>query len=1085
MHILFREAHGLDGGAVAEDLRQPPADLAVLSFSDSDLGAFASAWSTGRVGLPSLRLANLARLRHPLSVDLYLENTLSGAKGILVRALGGADYWRYGLHQLHELAASRGIALAVVPGDGRADPTLDAFSTVPPSTLRRLAHLCDMGGAQAARAALGQLALAAGLWADPCPSARPLPAAGFYAPGRGAVCPIWAVPDDARPRAVVVFYRSYLTAADLAPVDALLAALDARGLAAVALFATSLKEPDGAAWLSRWVARLEPAVVVNATAFSARGDGPGPLETAGAPVLQVALSTATRAQWVGAARGLSPADLAMHVALPEVDGRLFAGIVSFKDDATEDPDLRFARRAHAPDPARVGAVADRAAAWARLATAPAADKRIAVVLSTYPGREDQMAHAVGLDAPASAAAILRALVAEGWAVEAPDAAAIIARLQAERIDWPLADYRAALDSLHPDLRAELARVWGDPEADPDACDGAMRLRVIRLGGALVALQPERGLSPDRKGDYHDQRRPPRHAYVAFHLWLRHAARVDALIHVGAHGTLEWLPGKAVALSDACWPEALIGPLPVIYPFIVNDPGEAAMAKRRLCAATLGHMTPPLRPAGVPENLRALEALLDEYGAADGLDPARRDRLTAAILEATRAAGLDHELAIPDGADPADILTRVDAFVCDVKETQYADGLHVYGVAGPCAAPERAALLAALSGRAVDPGPAGSPWRGRSDVLPTGRNLFSVDPRATPSRDAAAEGARMADALVTRHLQDNGDWPRSVVVDLWGSATMRTAGAEFAMALALLGAAPTWDGSGRVNGFEILPLAQLGRPRVDAALRVSGLFRDVFPGLMALYDQAAAAVAAREEAPEDNPLRADGPRVFGPAPGAYGVGVAATFGALDADALAEAGRAWLAHSAHAYGAQDGAPAADAIAARAVEADAFVHVQDLPETDLFMAPDYAAHVGGFAAARAALGAAPASLWHLDATRAGAPGVRALDEEAARVVRARAANPGWIAGMMRHGFRGGAEIAATLDQMAALAHLTGAVKPRHFDLYFEATLARDDVRAFLTDANPAALAEMRRRFDALRAQGLWSPRSNSAVALLAEDA
>jgi cobaltochelatase CobN len=710
---------------------------------------------------------------------------------------------------------------------------------------------------------------------------------------------------------------------------------------------------------------------------------------------------------------------------------------------------------------------------------------VALVLSTYPGREDQMAHAVGLDAPASAAAILHALAAEGWNVETPDAGALVNGLQAERIAWPLADYRAALDTLHPDLRAELARVWGAPEADPDAQDGAIRLRALRLGNAVVALQPERGLSPDRKGEYHDQRRPPRHAYVAFHLWLRAAARVDALVHVGAHGTLEWLPGKSVALSDACWPEALIGPLPVVYPFIVNDPGEAAMAKRRLGAATLGHMTPPLRPAGVPENLRALETLLDEYGTADGLDPSRRDRLTAAILDSTRAAGLDRELAIPDGADAADILTRVDAFVCDVKEAQYAEGLHVYGAAGSCAEAERDALLTALAGRAVDPGPAGSPWRGRTDVLPTGRNLFSVDPRATPSRDAAAEGARMAEALVTRHLQDHGDWPRSVVVDLWGSTTMRTAGAEFAMALALIGAAPTWDGTGRVNGFEILPLALLGRPRVDAALRVSGLFRDVFPGLMALYDQAAAAVAAREEAPEDNPLRADGPRVFGPAPGAYGVGVAATFGALDADALAEAGRTWLAHSAHAYGAQDGAPAADAIAARAAQADAFVHVQDLPETDLFMAPDYAAHVGGFAAARAALGAAPAPLWHLDATRAGAPKARALDEEAARVVRARAANPGWIAGMMRHGFRGAAEIAATLDQMAALAHLTGAVKPRHFDLYFAATLAQDNVRAFLADANPAALAEMRCRFDALRAAGFWTPLSNSAVALLAEGA
>ncbi len=1086
MHILFRESRDLEGDAPAEDLGHPPAELIALSFSDSDLGALAAAWQGAGDALPSLRLANLARLRHPLSVDLYLENTVAHARGVLVRALGGEGYWRYGLHQLHALARARGVALAVLPGDGRADPALDALSTLPVSTLRRLQALMDEGGAAAARSALGQMALAAGLWAAPAREAAALPQAGFYAPGRGVVCPLALRIEG--PVALVAFYRSYLAAADLAPVDALAAALADRGLSAVCAFVPSLKAPEAAGWLAGWARRLAPAVVLNATAFAARAAGePGPLEASGAPVLQVALSTADRAAWAASSRGLSPQDLAMHVALPEVDGRLFAGVVSFKQEAAADPALGFARRVHVAEPERVAAVADRAAGWARLAATPAAEKRLGLVLSTYPGREDRLAHAVGLDAPESAAGLLSDLATQGLAVAgAPaDGAALISRLAAARLAWPLAEYRAALATLPSALRDALDAAWGPPEDDPDAGDGALWLRVLPLGNVALALQPERGRPETRAGEYHDQRRVPRHGYVAFHLWLRHAFTAHALIHLGAHGTLEWLPGKAVAQGPDCWPEALSGPLPVIYPFVVNDPGEAAMAKRRLGAVTVGHMTPPLRAAGVPEALRRVEALLDEYSNADGLDPARRDRLAADILSAAAAAGLDGDL--PLGAP--DALARLDAFVCDVKASQYADGLHVFGRARPglpdgmpwedCARAERHALAAALAGRAVQPGPAGSPWRGRRDVMPTGRNLYAVDPRATPSRAAAAQGARLADALLTRHLQDHGEWPRSVVVDLWGSAAMRTAGEEFAMALALMGVSPRWeDGSERVTGFVVEPLATLGRPRIDVTLRLSGLFRDVFEELPRLFEQAAAALAERDEAPEDNPYRAAaGPRAFGPAPGAYGVG-------LDPEATrAEAAEAWLASSAFAYGRDDGAPARAALEARVRDASAFVHPQDLPETDLLMADDYAAHEGGFAAAAAALGAAPA-LYHLDATRPDAPAARPLAEEVARVVRARAANPAWVAGMMRHGFRGAAEMAQTLDAMAAFATLADATGSHLFDLYFDATLGEPGVRDFLAAANPAALAAMRARFEALREAGLWTPRRNSVVAALAAE-
>lgn len=1070
MHVVFRESHGLEDTETPFDMGQDPADLIVLSFSDSDLGAFAAGWHRGRDSLPSLRLGNLVGMKHPLSVDTYVERTLAHAKGILIRLIGGAQYWPYGIAQVQDIARRRGIALAVLPADGHEDRRLDEVSTLPVSTLRRLQALCDAGGAVAAQAALQQLALAAGLYAGPVAGTKTVPEQGWYDPGRGVIAA--PEPGDA-PVAVVSFYRSYLTSADTAPVDALIAALRARGFQAHGLFAASLKAPETARWVAAEVERLRPAAIVNATAFSARGpDGAAsPLDATGCPVFQVALSTALRRDWVTSDRGLSPADLAMHVVLPEVDGRIFAGVISFKSAERRDPELQYSRYVHSPDAGRVEAVADRVLARQRMVD----EGPLALILSTYPGKPHQLAHAVGLDALASAEAMLADLGEE--------AAGLGSHLLAETLGWPLADYRAALAMLPDSLRGSLADAWGEPEADPACHDGAFRFAALRVGTTLVALQPERGEVAARDADYHDLSRTPRHAYVAFYLWLR-VQGLRAIVHIGAHGTLEWLPGKSVALSDDCWPEALIGALPVIYPFIVNDPGEAAQAKRRIGAVTIGHLPPPLVASAVPEGMTRLERLLDEYSTADGLDPRRRDRLIEDIRAEAQARGVEDDLGLPVDASSAEAITRIDRFVCDIKESQFGDGLHVFGH-GACGEAERAGLRAALAGRHVAAGPSGSPWRGRSDVLPTGRNLFTTDPRSVPSRAAHAQGVRLAEELLRRHLQDHGDWPRGLVVDLWGSATMRTAGEEFAMALHLAGLAPRWDdGTDRVSGFEIVPLALLGRPRIDVTLRVSGLFRDVFPGLAQLFEAAAAALAEREEAPDDNPYLATGPRVFGPRPGLYGLGLGEALDTYTPEARAAAGDAWLKGSEWAIDAQGGSrPARKALEARVADADGFVHVQDLAETDVLLASDYAAHEAGFAAAVARLGGQVPALYHMDATRADAPRARTLPEEIARVVRARASNPVWADGMMRHGFRGAAEIAATLDHMAAFAHLAQVVPAHLFDLYHDATLGRNEVRDFLSRENPAALAAIEDRFRALAEAGLWVTRRNSIAARLGD--
>ncbi|UWS04873.1 cobaltochelatase subunit CobN [Phaeobacter inhibens] len=1077
MHVVFRESHGLDESDTPQDLGQTPADLVVLSFSDSDLGAFAAGWHRGKDRLPSLRLANLVALKHPLSVDVYAEQTLEGAKGVLVRLIGGESYWSYGLATLQDMARRKGIALAILPADGREDPRLDELSTLPVSTLRRLQHLCDSGGAVAAQAALAQLSLAAGLYAGPVTGLKSVPQYGWYDPDRGVLAEL---PEQDKPLVLVSFYRSYLTAADTAPVDALIAELRGRGYAAYGVFAASLKAPEAADWLRSTLPDLAPAAIINATAFSAQGtDGSAsPLSTTGCPVFQVALSTARRKDWAEADRGLSPADLAMHVVLPEVDGRIFAGLVSFKAPGKKDPDLQYSRFAHRADMDRVKAAVDRIEGWLRLAQLPNHDKRLALVLSTYPGRDHNLAHAVGLDALASCDEILRELWDQGYVVEPLESTGL--RLMDETLSLQLQDYRTALATLPQDLQDTLTEAWGQPEEDLDCRDGAFHFKALRAGKALIALQPERGEVKTRVDDYHDLDRTPRHAYVAFYMWLR--SQSDAIVHIGAHGTLEWLPGKSVALSAACWPEVLTGPLPVAYPFIVNDPGEAAQAKRRIGAVTLGHLPPPLAQTNLPDGMARLESLLDEYSTADGLDPARRDRLIDSIRTEAQGTGVEADLGLTPDSCAAETITRIDAFVCDIKESQYGEGLHIFGT-GQCGAEERAGLIAALNGHMVPPGPSGSPYRGRTDVIPTGRNLFATDPRAVPSRAAQAQGVKLAEELLRRHLQDHGDWPKGLVIDLWGSATMRTAGEEFAMALHLAGLAPKWDeGSERVSGFEVLPLSMLNRPRIDVTLRVSGLFRDVFPGLAQMFEAAAAALAAREESQTDNPYLIETPRVFGPKPGQYGLSMNPHLDDYTDEARAAAGEAWLNASSHAIDAKgDISEARAALEARLQTTDSFVHLQDLPETDLLVASDYAAHEAGFAAAMARIGQAAPALYHMDATRPDKPQARSLGEEIARVTRARAANPDWATSMMNHGFRGAAEIAATLDHMAAFAHLAQVVQPHLFDLYFEATLGREDLVEFMSRENPDALAAMRDRFRALFDAGLWSTRRNSIMAEL----
>ncbi len=1060
MHLLARETRSLDEAAQAVDLAHGPAALVVLSSSDADLGALAACHHGG----PSLRLAPLGKLRHPLSVDMYLEQTVAHAGCVVLRLLGGVDYWRYGAEELAALCRERAIPLAVLPGDGRDDPALLALSTVPDAMHARLDACFRHGGRANMGRALALMAHLAGLAADDGGAAEALPQHGVMlldlaGPPALPVKP-WHDGGGGDPAlAAVVFYRSHLLSEDIAPITALLPALRARGLAVGAIYAGSLKAPDTAAYVARTLAAWRPAVVLNATGFSARTEGASPLDAAGAPVLQLILASTSHAAWQQSTRGLTPTDIAMQVVLPELDGRLLTAAISFKRE-------QDGRTTHQPDEPGIALAADRAAGWASLRLTPRADRRLAIVLSDYPGVGGQRGHAVGLDGFASLSVITALLAEAGYTTHIATTQELTRALShaGPRPFLSLADYAPLFATLPAPLQAAALAAWGEPATDPNVQDGQFTARHLTLGNLTAYLQPGRGDRGDRRATYHDADLPPCHAFIAFHLALRGR---HALVHLGTHGSLEWLPGKAAALSPLCWPRALTGGLPVIYPFIVNNPGEAAAAKRRLGAVTIGHLTPPIRPAGLHGEAAALEQMIDEYATADGMDRRRTALLRSRILDRAASAGLlDEAPGDPDD----DALARLDAYLCDVKDLQIRDGLHVYGQtpdaerlallppgAEACGPAERAALLTALDGRFVPPGPAGAPSAGRADVLPTGRNLAGVDPRMLPTRSALTLAERAADDLLRRHRQDHGDWPRAVVLNVWGTSAMRTGGEDIALALLLLGVRPVWDaGSGRVNGFTVTPIAELDRPRVDVTLRISGLFRDAFATQVTLFDAAAAAVAARDEAADWNPLAGQpGPRAFGPAPGQYGVG-----------------SDWLAASLTSYGARGDVADPAALAARVRAADAFLHVQDHAETDLLDGPEYAAHLGGFAAAAASLGASPA-LYHHDGT------ARSVAEQVRRVVRGRAANPAWLAGMMRHGYAGAAEMTRAVDALAAFAETLPDRFDRQFDLLYDATLGTAEVDAFLRRENPDAHAAIRARFGTMRFAGLWHPQRNDVAA------
>nr|WP_202487729.1 cobaltochelatase subunit CobN [Streptomyces sp. SID8354] len=1184
----------------------------LLSTSDTDLLSARAA--TGPV---PYRLANPARL------DVAeLPGLLEDTDLVVVRLLGGLRAWEDGLDVL--LAADQHRPVVVLTGEQAPDAQLMEASTVPVGTAAEAhAYLAHGGPANLSQLArfLSDTVLLTGH--------------GFEPP---AAAPSWgplerAATEAAGPTVAVLYYRAHHMSGNTRFVHDLCDQIERAGGRPLPRYVASLRSPE-----PELIEELRAADAIVTTVLAAGGTRPaeasaggdeeswdaGALAALDVPILQALCLTGSRAAWEENDEGLSPLDAASQIAVPEFDGRLITVPFSFKEiDADGLP-------VYVADAERAARVAGIAVRHARLRHIPAAEKRLALVLSAYPTKHSRIGNAVGLDTPASAVELLRRLQAEGYDFgdePVPGLASgdgdelIYALIEAGGHDqeWlteeqlarnpvriPAADYRRWYATLPQELRESVEAHWGPPPGEMFVDrsrnpEGDIVLAALRRGNLLILIQPPRGFGENPIAIYHDPDLPPSHHYLAAYRWIAAPAAdggfgADAMVHLGKHGNLEWLPGKNAGLSAACGPDAALGDLPLVYPFLVNDPGEGTQAKRRVHATLVDHLVPPMARADSYGDIARLEQLLDEYAAISSMDPAKLPAIRAQIWTLIQAAKLDHDLGLeerPDDDGFDDFLLHVDGWLCEVKDAQIRDGLHVLGAApagearvnlvlailrarqiwgGTAALPglrealgldESAATrtaaddaeavarglvqamedadwdptavarvaaghpaavadildfaarqvvprlaattdeldhaLHALNGGFVPAGPSGSPLRGLVNVLPTGRNFYSVDPKAVPSRLAWETGQALADSLLDRYRDDNGDWPESVGLSLWGTSAMRTSGDDVAEALALLGVRPVWDdASRRVTGLEAISLDELGRPRIDVTLRISGFFRDAFPHVIGLLDDAVRLAAGLDEPADRNFVRAHAQadlaahgderrattRIFGSRPGTYGAGLLQLIDSRDWRTDADLAEVYTVWGGYAYGrGLEGRPAREEMETAYQRIAVAAKNTDTREHDIADSDDYFQYHGGMVATVKALKGKAPEAYIGDSTRPETVRTRTLVEETSRVFRARVVNPRWIEAMRRHGYKGAFELAATVDYLFGYDATTGVVADWMYDKLAQTYVLDPENRAFLQEANPWALHGIAERLLEAESRGMWEKPDAETLAALRE--
>lgn len=1195
-------------------IEQTPAAIVILTAADTDIQMLASAVSQLPSDYPEVRVANILNLQQELSIDTYADTVLSQAKVIILRLLGGRAYWSYGLEVVKEIAEENDISLLVLPGDDRADPTLISHSTVSLSAVNKLWQYFIEGGVENCCHGLQYVAdLGCGKNYQP-PAAKSVPRVGIYAP---SFLPKQATTDG---NIAILFYRAHYLAGNTAPINLLCEEIQQRNRSPLPIFVSALSQEEVQAEVLEYCQNVE--LILNTTSFSLAKFGDEQQSSfwqqLNVPVLQVILSGGTKQQWEEGMQGLSPRDVAMNVALPEVDGRVITRAISFKSSQQWNEQLETDVIAYEPVRDRAQFVVELANNWLNLAQTANSEKKVALILANYPNKDGRIANGVGLDTPASCLKLLQAFQAEGYTVSS------LPETGDELIQWltqgvtndpegqsyrPIKqslsqeNYQRYFATLPVSVREQITQRWGELETDSFPISG------IQLGNIFVGIQPSRGYDLDPTLNYHSPDLEPTPHYLAFYFWLQDQFQSQAIIHLGKHGNLEWLPGKSISLSRNCYPEIALSPLPHFYPFIVNDPGEGSQAKRRAHGIILDHLTPPLTRAELYGRLQQLEALIDEYYEAQTLDPSRLPLIADKIAELVTSENLDQDLGM-DGFNRnqiSEFLTVADGYLCELKEAQIRDGLHIFGecpqgkqlrdlivsiarspgkhhlgitraiaqsyhldfdpitddYSQPFSLPENNNflcerfshcriigdavavlethaseliskhildnkpfsslpsllqkeltwiqtsllpnlqatpqeinyLLKGLEGKYIPPGASGAPTRGRPDVLPTGRNFYSVDIRGIPTETAWDVGRKAAEALIERYTQDNGEYPQSLAISVWGTSTMRTGGDDIAQAFALMGVKPIWDGiSRRVVDFEIIPLSVLQRPRVDVTLRISGFFRDGFPNLLDLFNQVTETVSNLEEDPQENPLAKQVQietahwqekgfsleeaqarsryRIFGSKPGAYGAGLQGLIEAQNWQTDEDLARAYINWSSYAYTKKGlGKAAPESFTKRLENLQIVLHNQDNREHDLLDSDDYYQFQGGLTAAvRAVTGKNPQTYFG-DNSIIEKPKVRQLSEEITRVYRSRVVNPKWIQGVMRHGYKGAFEISATVDYLFAYDATAQCVENYMYEGVAEAYLLDETVQQFLEQKNPWALRDIAERLLEANQRGMWN--------------
>lgn len=1241
MHLLAAAPGGFLDEEGIVDLDQTAADIIILSSQDSVLGLLARAADELSEDYQSLRLANTLNLLQPASFDLYADKVLEHAKLIVVSILGGEAYWPYGIEQLQELASRLSIPLILVPGDDQPDETLIAASSVSAETSQRVWRYLREGGFRNAEELfnfLGSEFFDADLpWQEP----RPLPDTLLYHPALKEASlkdwqKDWVV---GQPTAALLFYRNHLESANTQAFDELIQCIIDTGLNPLPIATLSLKSDHSLDTVNRLLVEANVSVIFNTTGFSvasSRDDGQERYFSVDVPVLQCILAANSHEDWQSS-QGLRTRDIAMNIALPEMDGRLITRAISFKElqqrsDKTQSDIIGYKLAAD-----RAQFVVELGKRWAQLSQFANSQKRVALILANYPTKEGRIGNGVGLDTPASTINLLNTMADAGFPIDdIPDNGDELIRqllggvtndldtmdLRHCKQSISMEDYQQSFAQLpHTNQQAVIER-WGLPEQDPKIRQGRIMISGLRLGETFVGIQPARGYNLDVAANYHDPDLVPPHYYLAFYFWIREVYGAQAVAHIGKHGNLEWLPGKGTGLSAECWPEIALGPMPHLYPFIVNDPGEGSQAKRRTQAVVIDHLMPPMTRAETYGELQALEHLVDEYYQAMSLDKARADYLREQILAQLQSTNLIEELfgkkTENNSADDSGLLESLDTYLCELKEAQIRDGLHILGEAptgeqmidtlvalsrlprgqqaidqgilhaiaddlnlsehlakdehfdpltlnngmewqglkpaqlttisdqpwrSNADTRERLELLAkqllvnveagehldpkewpitsqlfgfvqqtvkanlhqsahnethnfiaGLEGKFIPAGPSGAPTRGRLDCLPTGRNFYSVDTRSIPSPAAWHLGQKSADALILRHLQDQGDYPKTIGLSVWGTATMRTGGDDIAQAFALMGVKPLWHvASNRVTDFEIIPGFILNRPRVDVTLRISGFFRDAFSNVIRLFDAAVNALAELEEPPVLNPIRTRieaeqaelqqqglNPeqarkqsrwRIFGSKPGAYGAGLQGLIDERCWETDADLAQAYLNWGSFAYGQEDnGTEAPEAFQQRLSTLENVLQNQDNREHDILDSDDYYQFQGGMANAVRVLSRQQPQIYHADHANPSDPKIRTLQEELGRVIRSRAVNPKWLNAIRRHGYKGAFEMAATVDYLFAYDATTDLVADYQYAMVTDAYLLDEENRAFLQEHNPDAMKEMAERLLEAMQRGLW---------------